>query len=99
MEHIYRDAENQTFSACDCALRKEEARSFGTDQSLDVVCISFLFFERETSRKEREGDIGKAKASFCNRRSPILAQRNSKKGLQETNKEVERYYIRKNSIL
>lgn len=56
MEHIYRDAEKQTFSACDCALRNEEARSFGTDQSLDVVCISFLFFRaRNFEKREREG--------------------------------------------
>lgn len=57
MEHIYRDAEKQTFSACDCALRNEEARRFGTDQSLDVVCISFLFFSSAKLREIRERGI------------------------------------------
>lgn len=80
-----------------CETKRQEVLAL-TSRLMWYVFL-FFFFERETSRNKRERDIGKAKASSCNRRSPILAQRNSKKGLQETNKEIERYYIRKNSIL
>lgn len=49
------DAENQTFSVCDCATKKKkEARSFGTDQSLGVVCIYYFFFRSRNLEIERD---------------------------------------------
>lgn len=95
MEYIIETPKTKR-SQCATALY-EEKRQEVLALTSRLMWYVFLFFRaRKFEKREgkRERIIGKAEASFCNRRSPILAQRNSKKGLQETNKEMEHHYIR-----